>query len=32
MTEDDLEKIGIDWFKELGWDYKCPEFGVKNVG
>ncbi len=23
MTEDDLEQIGIDWFKELGWDYEC---------
>ena len=23
MIEDDLEQIGIDWFKELGWDYEC---------
>ena len=23
MTEDDLEQICIDWFKELGWDYEC---------
>ncbi len=23
MTEDDLEQLCIDWFRELGWDYEC---------
>ena len=23
ITEDQLEQICIDWFKELGWDYEC---------
>ena len=23
ITEDQLEQLCIDWFRELGWDYKC---------
>lgn len=23
ITEDHLEQLCIDWFKELGWDYEC---------
>ncbi|MCM2348639.1 MAG: type I restriction endonuclease subunit R [Bacteriovoracaceae bacterium] len=23
ITEDQLEELCIDWFKELGWDYEC---------
>lgn len=23
ITEDQLEQLCIDWFKELGWDYEC---------
>ncbi len=23
ITEDQLEQLCIDWFKNLGWDYQC---------